>query len=1275
MSRDQPSSEGDSQECSDRSKEVGKLKWIRGKVNNQFLNIMVDSGANKTCIARRCVTASPWLRNLPRRPYTGPGLFDVNGNPVSATSEIRATLVLGSPALSITINFVIVDDLPYSCILGTNYLDKLERWGINNKTKTLQLNDTSCPVFEKPEHNNHINLLTQGKTALLPGEIVTVATSVKGADPFRPVSDFCFLADGDAAFESRTKLIVVPSINSLSHSNISNIPITVKNTSNQKATLKKGAKLASCIEQFDYVPQDVVNVMENVDPIDYMCSEEKLGHLTKDEKVAVRELLSKYRKIFTVSSSHIGRTWLTVFDLPATDNIQPIADPLRRVPLQKVAIVKELLEKYEELGLIRQTDSPFRAPTVLVEKKNAADSEDITDKYRLCVDYRSLNSKLENSGWPTPSLEHCLDAAADVQYLSSIDFNSGYNQIPCTSRAQEALAFCPGYGFPQYAWEGMPMGIKPASHCFQRTMEKMLSGAEESVLPPFFDDVVIKGKSFKDHLKHVEEVLSRVERSGFTLNALKCFFFQRELEYLGHIIGGGKVSLDPKRISVIQNFPVPKNVKEVRRFIGMAQFCRRFIKDLNVELSPLYELTKTKSNFIWTIECQSSFDEVKRMLTTPPVLVSPSDKSDFILETDASDIGSGYCLKIANDRDEFIAGYGSSKFQNSELHWNVVEKEASAILEGITKNRHYLLGKKFTIRTDSRVLTYLHEKREPKNKKLLNWALQLSEYDYDIVHIPSKLNGISDCLSRMRMERICMIIDERNEQTNERLNTVSTIPFLFDIVELKGEQSKDSSIVNACCYLHGDRKHFDVSTLGELKRYRKKFTINNDELLTWNGKIVVPPTMRRRILQSCHDHRLSGHFAAERTWSRLSSNYFWPKAKDDVENWVHSCKTCNEFNTPNQGYVRQPLTPIVTTRRFEMVCYDLAGPFMPKTERGNTHALIIVDHFSKWPEIVALPCTKAPTIAQAIFDNWVCRYGVPERLHSDGANNVNGEVMQQLSNLLGVDKSKSSRLHPQGDGISEAVVKIVKSVIRKHVDKYGRDWDLYLQSAAFAMRSNINSSTGVSPAELLVGGSLTHPSDMAFRTADDEVSKPLNVRQARSFARTLTGRMKDATKIVNESTEKSRSQMKRAYDKHATSHNFEIGDHVMIWDPPHRKGISRAFQPKWSGPWTIRRFIGETNCRLENDKGKDKYVHLNVLKKVEARTPEYADPVLPTRASVHPLRVEDVSVDPSIFEAGDEEGTDHDDDEDVNEYQPNFPIDAAYVDIDESNILERRLRR
>ena len=163
--------------------------------------------------------------------------------------------------------------------------------------------------------------------------------------------------------------------------------------------------------------------------------------------------------------------------------------------------------------------------------------------------------------------------------------------------------------------------------------------------------------------------MSRIEKSGFTLNALKCKFFQKELEYLGHIIGGGRVSLDPKRISVIQNFPTPRNVREVRRFIGMAQFCRRFIKDLNMVLSPLYDLTKAKVQFEWSSDCQDAFDLLKRMLTTPPVLVSPTDKSVFILETDASDIGSGYCLKVSdNANQEFIVGYGSSKFQKSELN-------------------------------------------------------------------------------------------------------------------------------------------------------------------------------------------------------------------------------------------------------------------------------------------------------------------------------------------------------------------------------------------------------------------------------------------------------------------------------------------------------------------------------------------------------------------------------------------------------------------------------
>ena len=430
---------------------------------------------------------------------------------------------------------------------------------------------------------------------------------------------------------------------------------------------------------------------------------------------------------------------------------------------------------------------------------------------------------------------------------------------------------------------------------------------------------------------------------------------------------------------------------------------------------------------------------------------------------------------------------------------------------------------------------------------------------------------------------------------------------------------------------------------------------------------MIPPSLRKQVLESSHDHPLSGHFGADRTYSKISKNYFWPRARDDFDNWVQSCTTCNEYNAPKQGYVKRPLRPIVTERRFELVCYDLAGPFMPKTKRGMTYALIIVDHFSRWPEIAALPDSKAPTVAQAIFDNWVCRYGVPERLHSDGAKNVNGEVMQQLSVLF---------LHPEGDGLSEAVVKLIKSAISKHVDKYGSNWDLYLQSAAYAIRSNMNCSTGITPAELLVGGKLRHPSDVTFDDAG--LRPPLNVRQARQFAGTLKNRLNDSTKIVNETLQQSRDQMKRAYDKHTTKHDFKVGDSVMIWDPPNQKGVSRSFQPKWSGVWRITRIIGDTNCRLENDCGNEKFVHLNIVKKVQARKPDLIDHddgqanAAPPSVVLQPSSRVTEYVDPAIFEPYDG-GVDGQEEEE--EYVPAHPIDNAYVDIDESNIMEQRLRR
>ena len=206
------------------------------------------------------------------------------------------------------------------------------------------------------------------------------------------------------------------------------------------------------------------------------------------------------------------------------------------------------------------------------------------------------------------------------------------------------------------------------------------------------------------------------------------------------------------------------------------------------------------------------------------------------------------------------------------------------------------------------------------------------------------------------------------------------------------EQDIDTECVAAKLYIESGKRWFNVDTLGSLKRHRKYLHLHNG-VLKWKNKVVVPKGLRPKIVDLCHSHPLAGHFASERTYKRFTNKYFWPGAQKDVEDFVNSCSKCNAYNPPRTSYVKAPLQPIETNDRFQLVCYDLAGPFLPTTVRGNCYVLIIVDHFSHWPEFVALPNITAPTIATALFEHWCCRYGTPERFHSDGANNVHGEVL------------------------------------------------------------------------------------------------------------------------------------------------------------------------------------------------------------------------------------------------------------------------------------------
>ena len=1163
--------------------------------------MMLDSGATVCCLAKRCFTGSPYLQNLPLQGYTGPGLLDANGQIMKPFGVIKAPLVVGHPAVSHIVELMIIDALPYSCILGLSFLNKFTKWGIDNSKKLLHLDQSVVLVSSQPSLQDNIAFITPNKYTILPGQSLTIKTVANGPSlhAFRPVSEPTALIDGHAPFEERLHVKVVPYLHKVSHQH-SCVPTVLVNTSAVAKTIKKGTKVALGtydFEEFSVLPKDTINLLstqdtdnsaQTSDPITILTSQ--LTHLSPSQFQQAKDLLMEFSDVFSLSNTKIGKTNVTEFDFDLAHST-PISMPLRRVPLHQQSIVKELLQHYKDHGLIEHIDSPYRAATVLVAKKNVSNSCDVTDRFRLVVDYRFLNPAIQDSGWPSPSLQQCLDSVRGSQYVSSIDFNSGYHQIPCADRIKPIIAFSPGYGFGQWTWNVMPQGIKPASSLFQRTMEQTFSDLSDCILPPFYDDVVIKGLDFTDHLSNVRRVLARIRQSGLTLNALKCKFFQTSLPYLGHFIDKGHIRLDPARIQSITDFPVPSNAKSLKEFLGMAQFCDRFVPHFSVVAAPLHELAKPTSTFVWTPETEAAFEALKQLLSSAPVLRAPTSKDSFILEVDASDRGEGACLKAHNTSDgkTYIVAYASRKFNETESRWNIVEKEAHAIIYATEKFRHYLLGKPFLLRTDNRVTSFLQSKRNPKSRKLLNWALQLSEFTYKIEHIRSKNNAISDCLSRMHS-----------------INSLEELQPNITVAGIRDFQTKDQHIQAAIEYMSSDKRNFGVCRLGPLKPYRNKLSVSEDGILQWHNCTVIPDDLRGTVLKLCHDHPSSGHFAVDRTWSRLCEHYFWPNAKQDVINWVKSCKICASFNPPPQGYHKDQLQPIQSTERFELVCYDLAGPFLPASQDGFKYALILVDHFTKWPEVVPLKEISAPTIARAIHDQWICRYGIMQRLHSDGASNVHGNVMREVAKILGIGKSKSSRLHPQGDGLSEAMVKLVKSCVQKQIDQHGRNWDTFLQSAVYAIRSSVNNSTKVTPAELILGAKLSLPTALLFNKSPQQQiqqSAPHHVKQAQAFANDIGTCLKNSFTNVRSILNQSRERMKQQYDKKTTQHHYKINDTVMLWNPPQKRGISRCFQPKWSGPWTITHLIGDLNCKLVDASGKaSPTIHVNQLKYIPPRS-------------------------------------------------------------------------
>jgi len=390
-------------------------------------------------------------------------------------------------------------------------------------------------------------------------------------------------------------------------------------------------------------------------------------------------------------------------------------------------------------GIIELSTSDWAAPIVLVKKKEGS--------LRLCVDYRRLNSVLKVDAYPMPRIDELIDQLGKAQYLSTLDLTKGYWQVPVSADAQQKTAFTTPFGL--FEFKRMPFGLQGAPATFQRMMDKLLDGLGDFARA-YIDDLVVFSTSWEEHLQHLRTVLQRLQKVGLTAKPTKCQFGMTECTYLGHVVGGGKVRMEPSKIETVQSFGVPRTKKEVRSFLGITGYYRKFIPQYASIASPLTDLIrKSEPNRVeWTPACAAAFDKLKTVLCSAPVLRTPDLEKPFVLQTDASQRGVGAVLSQLDEvgADHPVAFF-SRKLLPREERYSTIEKECLAIKLAIHAFRVYLLGCPFTIQTDHRSLEWLDRIKE-NNARLTRWSLLLQPYQYHVEYRPGNGNGNADGLSR-----------------------------------------------------------------------------------------------------------------------------------------------------------------------------------------------------------------------------------------------------------------------------------------------------------------------------------------------------------------------------------------------------------------------------------------------------------------------------------------------------------------------------------------------
>jgi hypothetical protein len=702
------------------------------------------------------------------------------------------------------------------------------------------------------------------------------------------------------------------------------------------------------------------------------------------------------------------------------------------------------------------------------------------------------------------------------------------------------------------------------------------------------DDVIIFAKTEEEHARKLDKVLKVLGEYGFKLNKSKCEFQQKELIYLGHKISAQGVATNPATVEAIEALLPPETTKQVRSFLGSAQYYRKFIPRLAEAAHPLYKLTKKDARFAWSDECQRAWEYVKRALVAAPVLAYPNMDKEFILQTDASDYAMGaVLLQLDQDGGRRPVAYASKTFGKAELNYTVTEKECLAIVWAVTiVFRPYLSFKSFTIETDHSALTYL--KSAELTARAKRWALRLQEYTFTVTHIPGKDNTFADMLSRLPHN--VLYVDKLGIGESSTLAAKPVVAQVkarmqpetgatldeFDKLLVEHEVLESGEVTQAIPKWQGWRKlqeqdkalqavHKDPKKASQFRLHEGVWCRLHEGSL----QVLVPTQKVAEVLEKMHDHPLSGHLGYDKTLSRVAWRFWWPAMCKDIEAYCRSCKACQQVKG---GLARRAglLNPIPPAGKLERFMADIAGPF-PETRGNLKWILTISESLTRWCTAVPMKDTMAKTIARHFKREIIDRFGVPREVLTDRGANFIAAFEQHLTPRFGIHHVKTTAYHPQSNGVSERFHRTLNNMLAIYIGEQRHTrWADYLPEVCLAYQSAVHSSLGISPFELMYGTKMRMPGDWSLPSMKQALDDP-DQEAVYVYAKMRTM----ADKAVQE-LEKAQARIKKQTDKSRKEILYEAGDQVLVYRPQQAKrdgSEKEKLCAHWTGPVVVQQRI------------------------------------------------------------------------------------------------------